>query len=342
MIDTIKIVSMINEKVYHSIKNNSIIKMAYNNGTKENIYTIINDHLKGSYNSSLSVKVGDGGKYGFQKMNYIEIEGSYHKLMKGYNSHHGYYHLQNIVIQLLKIVEQAYDIKLPKMKHWFLQRIDIAICYDLKNQGNVQTYIDNLSRCNYARRKLKHYEGESIYITGATTTIKIYNKLKEFEKNDLKKYKNTDFDLFSYQETIKGFIRFECEIKKRKLKNLYKKKYVRIDQVVYQELREIWKIEFEKFLKSIDNELLIVREKEQVKQRLYQIYTKKRAKHLFDFYLLLLLRGISELRKDTDKSSYYKNMSDLKKAKIDFSQKIDLNKENRFIHFNPFEETEIR
>lgn len=341
MIDTVKIVSMINVKIFNAIKSNSIIKISYNNGTGENIYTIINDHLEGSYSSSLSVKVGEGAKYRFQQMYYIEIEGSYHKLRKGYNSHQGYYNLQDIVIHLIQIVEKAYNIKLPNIKHWFLQRVDIAICYDLENQANIQTYIDNLSRCNYAKRKLKHYEGESIYITGTTTTIKIYNKLKEFEKNDLKKFKNTDFDLYTYKEKIKGFIRFECEIKKRKLKSIYNKRYIRVDQIFYSDLKKIWKNEFEKFLKSMDKELSIVREREEVKQRLYQVYSKRRAKHLYDFYLLILLRGISDLKKDTDKSSYYKNMADLKKAKIDFSQKIDLNMENKFINFNPFEEKEV-
>lgn len=342
MIDTVKIVSMINAEVFNAIKNNSIIKMSYNNGTGENIYTIINDHLKGSYSSSLSVKVGEGAKYSFQKMYYIEIEGSYHKLAKGYNSHHGYYNLQLIVLELVESVEKSYDIKLPNIKHWFLQRVDIAICYDLENQANIQTYIDNISKCNYARRKLKHYEGESIYVTGTTTTIKIYNKLKEFQKNDLKKFKNTDFDICSYQEEIKGFIRFECEIKKRKLKSIYHKKYIRVDQIFYNNLKEIWKSEFEKFLKDIDLELTIVREREEVKQRLYKIYSKKRAKHLYDFYLLILLQGINEIKRDTDKSSYYKNIADLKKAKIDFSQKLNLNMDNKIINFNPFKEQEIK
>ena len=110
MIDTVKIVSMINTRIFNTIKNNSIIKMSYDNGTGENIYTIINAHLKGSYSSSLSVKVGDGAKYGFQQMYYIEIEGSYHKLVRGYNSHKGYYNLQEIVIHLIDIVEKSYNI----------------------------------------------------------------------------------------------------------------------------------------------------------------------------------------------------------------------------------------
>lgn len=74
MIDTIKIVSMINKNTYEKISNNSIIKTSYKRSTKEVFYKIVNDHLEGSYSSSLSVRVGEGVKYKFIGHYYIEIE----------------------------------------------------------------------------------------------------------------------------------------------------------------------------------------------------------------------------------------------------------------------------
>lgn len=74
MIDTIKIVSMIDKNTYDKISNNSIIKTSYKKSTKEIFYEIVNDHLEGSYSSSLSVRVGQGAKYKFVNMYYIEIE----------------------------------------------------------------------------------------------------------------------------------------------------------------------------------------------------------------------------------------------------------------------------
>lgn len=59
---------------------------------------------------------------------------------------------------------------------------------------------------------------ESIYLSGTTTTLKIYNKLLEFKKHDLKKFVNSNFNLIEYLSVIQGFIRFECEIKKKMLK----------------------------------------------------------------------------------------------------------------------------
>ena len=53
---------------------------------------------------------------------------------------------------------------------------------------------------------------ESIYINGTSTPLKIYNKLLEFQKHDFKKFVNNNFDLFTYQNTIAGFLRFDREV----------------------------------------------------------------------------------------------------------------------------------
>lgn len=341
MIDTIKIFSMIPSKTFEHIKENSDIKTSYNNKTGQTHYKIINGHLQGNFNSNLCIRIGEGKKYGFINNYFIEIEGSYHKMIKGYNSHNGFCHLHFICNELIKMVENNYNIKLPSLKHWFLQRVDIAICYDLKNQDNVKSYINNLSCCNYPRRNLKHYEGESIYITGFTTTLKIYNKQREFLKNDKSRFLETDFNITKYLNKIQGFIRFECEIKKRKLKQYFHTNYIRVERICYEFLKEIWLQDFQKFFKAIDNELTIVKNKEDVKNRLNSLYKPIRAKNLFNFYLLLLIQGIQEIKQTTKKSMFYKNIADLKKANVDFSQKLDIDMTDNRIQFNPFEWIEI-
>ena len=221
MIDTIKIYAEISKDIYNKIYNMSIIKSSHNNKTKEMLYEIVNDHLKGSYSSNLSVRIGSGIKYSFSKLGYfIEIEGSLHKIIKGYNSHNGYYELNFVCENLIQIVEKNYNIILPNIENWYLQRVDIAICFDLNNQHNVCTYINNLSNCRYPRRNFKFYQNESIYVSGTSTTLKIYNKLMEFKKHDISKFKNTNFNVDNYTNEIKGFIRFECEIKKKSLKKI--------------------------------------------------------------------------------------------------------------------------
>lgn len=341
MIDTIKIISMIPFDIYNKIKSKSIIKTSYHSATGEIFYTIINDSLEGSYSSNLSIRIGDGSKYKFINMYYIEIEGSYHKLVRGYNSHNGFYNILSISINLINMVEQAYMIKLPTIKHWFLQRIDIALCFDLVNQENVKNYINNLNTCTYPKRKLKHYEEESLYLTGSTTTLKIYNKLKEFKKHDLIKFKDTNFNMVSYLDEIKGFVRFECEIKKRKLKYIFNKNYIRICEVNYEMFKNIWYDEFSKLFKLLKDDLDIVQKRELVQLRLNSLYKKTRAKNLYNFYLLILLQGLQTVKNNTNRSTFYLNLSDLKKSGIDFSQKINIDTSNSIVNFNPFESSEI-
>lgn len=342
MIDTIKIYTMIDKNIYNKIYNNAIIKSSYNKKDGEIYYEIVNDKLEGSYSSSLSVRVGTGAKYNFVNMYYLEIEGSYHKIMNGYNSHNGYYNLQSIVKWLIGAVENTYKIELPSLGHWFLQRCDIAICFDLSNNDEVRKYINNLSRCSFPRRNnLKHYHDESIYCSGTTTTLKIYNKLLEFKKHDMKKLFNTHFNIDNYMNEIDGFIRFECEIKKKKLESIYFKKYIRVRNVNYKDLYEVWKCDFMKLLSMFESDLKIVRNKDKVENRLFSIYGNIKGRRLYNFYLSLIIDGIDIVKSRTSKNVYYTNIRELKKAGVDFSQKLNIDFDEDIIDFNPFEWQEV-
>ena len=339
MIDTIKIYCEIPFKIYSKIYNKSIVKSSINKATGELIYEVVNDHLEGSYSSSLSMRVGNGAKYQFSDLfYYIEIEGSYHKIIKGYNSHNGFYDLEFICKELIEMAENAYEINLPILQNWYLQRCDIAICYDLGNQKNVKDYINSLSRCSYPRRKLKFFYDESVYISGTMTTLKIYNKYLEFRKNDLKKFHSTNFDIMRYLEEIQGFVRFECEVKKKMLVKLYNKKHIRIIDIKYEDLRKIWSDEFMKMLNLIEKDLEIVRGMENVKERLLDVYKKGKAMRLYNFYCAVQLEGLQNVKRSFLHSTYYQNIKDLKQARVDFSQMYKI--EETF-YFNPFESQEV-
>lgn len=342
MIDTVKIYTEIDKSIYDKIKSKSIVKSSVNNNTKELIYEITNDHLQGSYDSRLSVRTDCGAKYGFsQKGYYVEIEGSYHKIIMGYNSHNGYYDLQFIVENLIRIVELDYNLKLPELENWYLQRCDIAICFDLKKQENVKSYINSLSRCSYPRRNAKFFYDESVYLSGTTTTLKIYNKLLEFKKHDLKKFVNTKFDLINYLKQINGYIRFECEIKKKMLKKIKNnEKHIKVTNINYEELKKVWCEEFMKVLQFIKNDLEIVRGREEVHKRLNEIYKSSKANQLYNFYCAIQLNGLKDIKNNTSSSTYYRNIKELKQAKIDFSQSYKI-EENNIFYFNPFEYAEV-
>ena len=340
MIDTIKIYCEIDKNIYNTIKNNSIVKSAINYNTGELLYDITNDSLEGSFDSKLSVRVNCGSKYHFCNLGYCcEIEGSYHKIVYGYNSHNGYYDFQFVVENLIRLVELSYNIKLPALQNWYLSRCDISICYDLKNQDNVKKYVNSLKHCSYPRRKPQFYYNQSFYLSGTTTTLKIYNKLLEFNKHDRKKFVNTNFDLINYERTIQGFVRFEIEIKKRFLEKIYNKNLICVLDVKYEDLRSIWSDEFMKLLKFVKSDLEIVRGREKVLERLKKLYEPCKANRLYNFYCSIQLNGVDNLKNFMSSSTYYDNLKELKNSGIDISQCYNVKDE--IIDFNPFEWQEV-
>lgn len=342
MIDTIKVFTFINKEIYHKIKLQSNIKCMYNLYESRIFYEIINTSLVGSYDSSLSVRVDEATRYGLSGY-VLEIEGSYHKIIKGHNAYSGFYNIQQITLGFKKLVEKAYNIELPKLKHWFLQRIDLTKTFDLQHNKNVQAYINNFRLLTYPRRNLKFYENESVYVSGQTTTLKIYNKLKEFLKHDRKKLSNFyEFDMLKFCQKIDGFVRFECEIKKKKLKSIYGTNYIRINNLTYEEIEKIWCDEFMKILKFNDSEVKKVSNKNDVLKRLKTFYKNNKANDLYAFYLSIKVDGESSVKSNMTKTTFYRKRKELKNAGVDFTGCFKIYEENTdIILFNPFVEKEV-
>lgn len=345
MIDTVKIYAEIDKKTYEKIHSNSIVKSSVDNSTGELFYNITTGFLTGSYDNRLSVRVDSGVKYSFSNKGYcIEIEGSLHKFLKGYNSFNGYYDLEFVCRAMIRIAELSYFVKLPDYDFWYLQRCDVAICYNLHTQENVQKYINSLSSCKYPRRCPKFFFNESLYLSGTTTTLKIYNKLLEFKKHDMLKLSKNGFNVFEYMQKIKGFIRFECEIKKKMLKIIYGKdlKHIKVKNVKYEDLKNVWSEEFMKVIKMVRNDLEIVRDREKVYERLLQIYKPCKASRLYSFYCSLIVLGENNVFEKYSNPTYYRNIADLKYARIDFSQTLKFAEESEdTFYFNPFEMKEV-
>lgn len=341
MIDTVKIYTIITKEIYDVIKYRSDINTKYNKGTGELYYEIITDSLSGSYDSRLSVKVSDNAAKYKMSGYLLEVEGSYHKLTKGQNAYDGYCNIVDVVFGLVNIVEKEYGVNLPDL--FYIQRVDIAICFDLQNNINVCNYINNLSKISYPRRKIRFYENESIYCSSTSTTLKIYNKLKEFKKHDMSKLKETDFDILSHIISIDGYVRFECEIKKKKLKDICGKDNITIFDISYDKLLEIWRNEFMKLIKYNENNLSLVRTNNDVKRRLLEKYKSAKAMNLYGFYLSLVQDGYKYVRDCTSSTTFYRKIKELKVVGIDFSQNVFVKEDydDKIINFNPFVDLEL-
>lgn len=343
MIDTTKFYCIVSEEVKSKIKSKLDLSAKINADTGEILYMFSSGGMEGSYSTNMHINTEDtGSKYGLGNNCILIVEGSYHKWSKGYNSHNGYTNLNLILQNVIRHLELEYDVKLPRFFKWYIQRVDISICYNLENQENVKAYINNLSYMTYPRRKTRFYCNESLYFSGSSTTLKIYNKFAEFTKHDLSRLVKANFDFGDMLQNIQGFLRFECEIKKKKLCDIYQEKNILVCKVKYEKLYEIWKSEFMKLYKINENGLKIVKDNNDVKNRLYSKYSNSKASNLYGFYLSVIHEGYKNVLAENSKSTFYRKISELKDAGIDFSQSAfiveDIDYNERFIDFNPFNE----
>lgn len=343
MIDTVKIFTLVDKDIFEYMTRKMVVRVAFDRSQDDFILYEYSSGSVPSYSTSISVSFAEPTKF-YLKPQYLEkmilcLECSWHKVSKMQNAYDGYYNFYNVISEIIEKTENYFSIALPDVKEWFCLKVDIAICKDLSDNINVIKYINSLSRCSYPRRKVRFFTDECLYVSGTTTTLKIYNKLLEFKKNDMKKLSGADFNIFEHCEKIKGFIRFECSIKKKKINNLYKTNadfnYVSCADVMYDDLYSVWSDEFMKLLKLVDSSFEKVWKREDVKERLFNAYGSKKGMMLYTFYTSLLIDGYNNIKNITSKSRFYAKISDLKKCGVDFSRGIS----NAEINYDVSEES---
>lgn len=140
---------------------------------------------------------------------------------------------------------------------------------------------------------------------------------------------------------IDGYVRFECEIKKKKLKSIYGTNFIRIRNLNYKELKSIWCDEFMKILKFDVSEMKKVKQKESVKERLQTIYNNRKASELYNFYLAIKVDGEKAIKNNMSKATFYRKRKELKDVGIDFTGCFKIyEEETNIIDFNPFVDLE--
>ena len=95
-----------------------------------------------------------------------------------------------------------------------------------------------------------------------------------------------------------------------------------------------------KLLNIIDKDLKIVRGREEVKERLRDLYKPTKASQIYNFYCALQLNGEIDTRENMSLRTYQRNIKELKEAKIDSSQSYKI-EEIKIFYFNPFEAKEV-
>ena len=91
----------------------------------------------------------------------------------------------------------------------------------------------------------------------------------------------------------------------------------------------------------IKKDLKVVRDREEVYERLKLVYKPIKARNLYNFFVAVQFDGLDTLKNRLSETSYYRNLKELKECKIDISQRYEIRDYENIISFNPFEWEEV-
>ena len=305
--------------------------------TGELLYRFTSGELEGSYDYRIRLKV-DNTEWikedspvpqRVETYWHIVVECSLHKLLMNHNCYGGPSDIQRSIAYLVRFLEDVMYVKLPEYKEWEVKRLDVAKIYYFKDKNICKKIVGNLRNSYYTRRKSIIYD-TSVMFSGSTTTVKIYWKGPEFEKHDYKRIKkyilrevdlswNKDnCDLLQHKlallqkhfdkvlEKAYRIIRYECEIKPRKLKEAFENDTVLVKDLDDEKLHNIAEKELYKLMKEDDN-MDIVRRSDLVLERLHQLYTNSQANALYATWTKLVQFGESQAKETISRATFYRH-----------------------------------
>ena len=313
-IDTLKLKAYVDAETAQKVENFCILRQAIEVSTGCLQYEITSGSLNGTYDSRISLKVARDTDY------YIIVECSLHKSILGHNVYGGTDDLQTGVAYFHSFIEKLVDVKLPFCcRKWQLMRIDLAEIYMLDSYDACYEWFKSVNSCVFPRRTVKRDGCNGIFSYGSMLGIKAYHKGIEFGKHDRKRLLKIGYDRIDYlQEIADKIIRMEVEIKSRKVKDIYGK-YPYIGQVKIDELYGIYDREVFRLLKEGKSDMELVRKKNDVKRRLYNMYNDRLAGVLLGFWYDLTVSGEDSVKRDTKRTTYYRNTGYLKDANISWN-----------------------
>lgn len=308
MIDTVEIMSPeLDDILLSNIRSKSLELQKLDVDTGEVYYRLTTRELIGSYDSKLSVRIIQGNK--------IKIGGSIHKFLMGHNCFNGPENIQECCKYLINIVQAELKINLPCWEEWELMRVDVAYCFDMGGQYEVEELINSLRGCTFPRKKPLNFGTNGMYFPGAATTFKIYYKGAEFKKHDLSRLmKYANVDVYAIKQIADRLVRFECEIRKRKMK--YDKIDNRLKYINNDYFINVYKDEVLKIYKEGESDMEIVKNVIDVRERLKYCYKTRKANSLFNYWSRIQIEGENTVKNNIPESSWYRIKKDLAAAGV--------------------------
>lgn len=313
--------------------------------TGEILYRFTSGELEGSFDYRIRLKVDNTEWIKDDKIPrrvetywHLEVECSLHKILMNHNCYGGPRDVKKSIAYLVKFLEDQMHVNLPNYEEWEVKRIDVARIYHFRDKNICKKIVSNLRNSYYTRRKPRIYD-TSVMFTGSTTSVKIYWKGPEFEKHDyrrIKKYilKEVDLnwnkdncDLMMHKlallqmqfdkvlEKSYRIIRYECEIKHRKLKEVFGDNNILVKELDDDKLHDIANKELLKLMKERE-EMDIVRRSDLVLERLHQIYGINQANALYGTWAKLVQFGEIQTKETMSRATFYRHKKMLVEAGV--------------------------
>lgn len=209
------------------------------------------------------------------------VEFSVPKYFKGNNVEMIYPHqLPEILAQLYVELCNYLNYKLADISTWPIYRLDVCYNWIFKDQNEATYAMDFLRRIDFPRKKKYTYDTSVMY-KGTAYTVKFYAKGAEFQAHDFDKLEiNRAMALQTWADRI---VRFEVNLKRVYLQDFFGLDMVYLKDVIDDgTITDILKYYLEKKVFFYLNANSMT--DENIKQILFENFTKTKATRLYQFY----------------------------------------------------------
>ena len=242
---------------------------------------------------------------------HLKIEFSAPKIMLGNNIQTIDENMADIAVHTVKKkFEKTFNVSLPSVHDWFLNRLDVCSNYELPSEKVVTEIIQYMQKLDYPRKIENLHKNESIYCASRYSTLKIYAKGPEFKAHDKKRFKN-EIEAQTLQNIASRVIRAEAELKLRL-------RYIATQWINMHDIRDKIKIKtwngylkYYKMMELLDckvelermlTNLMICKETKAMKakdvyDKLRQNFSGKQADVFMGMYSIILTQGLKTSRK---------------------------------------------
>jgi II/X family phage/plasmid replication protein len=309
------------------------------NETGEIVWEITRTNLRGSFDSRIMVKPmyedctksKQGKPEWHPSQPYLIVECSVGKAFYGQNVYGAINDMQEACEHLRGLLQQLLGTALPHTATWTVQRIDWAENFQLPYQA-VQEFFEGIYHVAFPRRKVQKYSNESIFVPGTTTTIKLYHKGPEFQKNDRKRlysvlrnqyqlnrppkaraewaHQQASQKVNALQRLANNRLRAEVEIHAEKFDHDFGRK-PKVKDITTEYLQAVFDKEISRLLREGNGATQIVRTSLAVRDRLEAYYTAELAGLLHGFWLGLATHGEDDMKKRSTRPTFYRRRKQL-------------------------------